>query len=371
MKKTTFHRVLTLSLLILNLLAVGGLICAYLAPYVDPRDNFIFALFGLLYPWLLLANMLFGIIWLIMWKRYAWISLIAILAGWNQLHAMAAWNSGERILTPGNNISLISYNVHGFLGPQDETRQIRSEVTEYLAEEHPDLLMLQEFKVREKETGPVLRAMSKKWELPYRAVTNYFQAAEGNGIIGIATFSRFPIIIKHNLEHAPGKRFAQICDLVIDQDTFRIMNVHLASLHLGQNDVEFYYQLRNNDADHIDLKKGVFSILRKLKAAFELRSVQVSLLTGEIMKSPYPVILAGDLNDTPFSFTYRKLTQLLTDSFREAGRDFPGNTYDGALPNYRIDYIMHDRHSKAFSYERKQVGFSDHYPVYVLLTLDY
>ncbi len=85
----------------------------------------------------------------------------------------------------------------------------------------------------------------------------------------------------------------------------------------------------------------------------------------ELVKgSPYQVILCGDMNDTPGSYSYRLATQRLTDTFKEKGRGM-GVSYAGPLPFLRIDYIMTKGKLKALDYQRIKVHFSDHYPLVV------
>ena len=369
-KKTTWLFLMNI-LLLLNIGAVVLLFFAYTAHYVDPRDAWIFAVAGLLYPWILILNLLFIFIWLFTWKKYALLSLIAILIGWNQLSSMIAMNYETPVIPPSQNMSLITYNVHGFWGGERGDRNFRTEITEYLTDEHSDILCLQEFYLPDNEKKRGIRKMAQSWNLPYHYIKTYYGNTNWKGVNGIATFSKFPIVRHGTLEYQQSKRFAIYTDIVMEHDTFRLFNVHLASIRLGQQDVQFYYQLKKNETENVNLKKGLFSILRKLKSAFLLRATQMEILMQAIEDSPYPIIVCGDMNDSPFSYTYKQLTQNLTDSYKEAGKGFFGSTYDGALPDYRIDYILHDKHFKVFTYKTSPITFSDHYPVSGLVMIDY
>ncbi|TSA25683.1 MAG: hypothetical protein D4R67_09650 [Bacteroidetes bacterium] len=367
--RNTSSRIFAYALLIINLLAVISLFCSYAAQYIDPHESWIFAVFGLLYPWILIVNVCFIILWLILWKKYALISLIAILIGWKELNTMISLPGENPILLPGPNFNLMTWNLHGFAGQMNVSGDVRPEVTEYLNAESADLVCLQEFYIREAESDPVIQKMARMWGLPYYYVADYYHTGKLNEVIGIATFSRFPIVRRGSLSHQPRNCFCIFTDVVLDQDTIRIFNVHLASLRLGQKDINFYYQLKKNETDNVNLRAGFFSILKKLKQAFQQRATETDKLQEAISQSPYPVIVCGDLNDSPFSYTYRQLTRNLTDAYREAGEGFFGSTYDGAFPNYRIDYIFYDTHFKAFSYKKSDVQFSDHYPVSGLIMI--
>jgi len=361
-QKRTWQILINL-LLIFNFLAVIAILCSYGAKYIDPRDFWLFSLFGLLYPYLLLLNICFVIMWLFLRNKYSLISLFTILLGWPQISAMMTLPSENPVLLPGQNINLTTWNVHGFAGQMNVRGNVRAEIVEYLSVENPDLLCLQEIHIYEADFIPVLRKMSNAWALPYDYEKDYYNPDRENGFNGIATFSRYPIIHKGYLEQQPKKCFGIYTDICLGKDTIRIFNVHLASLRLGQKDVDFYYQLKKTETENIDVKAGLFSILKKLKQAFLVRAAETDILIKAVDQSPYPTIICGDMNDSPFSYTYRQLTISLTDAYHEAGEGFFGSTYDGAMPNYRIDYILYDKHFKAFSYKKADVNFSDHYPV--------
>ena len=69
-------------LYILNMLLLFALFLSYASPYISP-DTFLWpvALLGLIYPFLLLINVLFTIYWLIRFKKYVWANIIVILLG--------------------------------------------------------------------------------------------------------------------------------------------------------------------------------------------------------------------------------------------------------------------------------------------------
>ena len=66
--------------------------------------------------------------------------------------------------------------------------------------------------------------------------------------------------------------------------------------------------------------------------------------------TPYTVIVCGDFNDTPVSYTIHKMTRDLSDVFRDVGRGF-SHTYRGFFDMLRIDYIMCSSEFTPISYE--------------------
>jgi endonuclease/exonuclease/phosphatase (EEP) superfamily protein YafD len=81
-----------------------------------------------------------------------------------------------------------------------------------------------------------------------------------------------------------------------------------------------------------------------------------------INRSPYPVIVAGDFNDTPVSYSYRKIRKGLNDSFVESGYG-AGFTYHGNYPPNRIDYILYGNDLVSTNFSILRVRYSDHYPI--------
>jgi endonuclease/exonuclease/phosphatase family metal-dependent hydrolase len=151
-------------------------------------------------------------------------------------------------------------------------------------------------------------------------------------------------------------------DLDMGSDTVRVFNVHLESLRFKHEDYSFISEFDLQFEKDEKVQEGYLRIFGKLKTAFTKRAGQVDNLAGLVKWSPHPVILCGDFNDTPNSYTYQQLTSGLSDAFVASGSGF-GNTYIGNLPSFRIDYILHDDHFISANYQRKQIRLSDHYPL--------
>jgi hypothetical protein len=71
--------------LILNCIAIIGLLFSYLAPYVNPKSFWPIAFMGIAYPILLLVNIVFILYWLFRKPTAALISILSLLIGWNTL----------------------------------------------------------------------------------------------------------------------------------------------------------------------------------------------------------------------------------------------------------------------------------------------
>lgn len=78
------------------------------------------------------------------------------------------------------------------------------------------------------------------------------------------------------------------------------------------------------------------------------------------------VIVTGDFNDTPMSYTYWRLSRKRKDSFKEAGSG-AGATFSKLRPLLRIDYILFPESYNALSHKVINKRFSDHYPVEAII----
>ena len=76
--------------------------------------------------------------------------------------------------------------------------------------------------------------------------------------------------------------------------------------------------------------------LAKLRKANLARTRQIDLLLASTLDEELPVIICGDMNDTPYSNAYLRLKDVYQNGFEEKGAGF-GITYNGKIPFLRID----------------------------------
>lgn len=354
---------------------VAGLILSYLSVYINPKDLWIAALFGLAYPYLLVLNLIMIIYWSVQLKKEILISLITILIGWNNLQnfirppVLSNLNSNRReskteyLKDTGNTVMIdfLSYNVRLFnYYKWLETPDAKDGILRLISERKPDILCLQEiFLTGEKGTLTIDSLRNKTGKAPFSHVT-WALSKNGKKNYGIATFSRFPIVNKGDIRFPNTINLSIFTDVKINNDTIRIYNNHLQSVRLRKKSYSFLKTLNNIDEEEtIDEIKDISF---RLKHAFTLRAKQAKVIARHIKNSPYPVMVCGDFNDTPVSYSYHKIRGKLKDAFVESGTGI-GNTYLGRFPSYRIDYILHSDNIKSSHFKTIRVNYSDHYPV--------
>ncbi|MGL4364200.1 MAG: endonuclease/exonuclease/phosphatase family protein, partial [Bacteroidales bacterium] len=180
---------------------------------------------------------------------------------------------------------------------------------------------------------------------------------------GIATFSKYPIIGEGCINFEDSNNLAIFSDIVVHTDTIRIYNLHLQSVKLHNTersaliDETFWSEKQEQKRS-----TTLHAVWRKINIAAIKRATQVEHLSIHINSSPYPVVLCGDFNDTPISYSYHRLRGKMRDGFLDAGNGIM-STYQSLIPSFRIDYIFYDQKYRAKTYYCPNIKYSDHYPL--------
>jgi endonuclease/exonuclease/phosphatase (EEP) superfamily protein YafD len=359
------RKVLYLLVITLNLFFASFLLLAYLSTYISPAKVWVLAFTGLVYPYLLFINILFVLFWVIKWKREAFISIVIILLGWNHLIDYVPFSltpkseKQEEKTEEEESIKILSYNVRAFNSLEWlKDKKTSANILNLIKSENPDIVCIQEYFTDNNRNKPDLIRQNFK-ENPYSHVQYAISTGKNTGY-GIATYSRYPIIGKGYIKFSETNNISIYTDILIKKDTIRVYNNHLQSLHLKKSNYTFMESLKLGYSE--GQVEEIRDISRRLKNAFVKRSVQVDSVSYHIKHSPFPVIVCGDFNDTPVSYTYRKMRAGLKDSFVNSGEGF-GSTYLGTFPAFRIDYIFHSRFFTTTYFERIRAELSDHYPI--------
>jgi endonuclease/exonuclease/phosphatase family metal-dependent hydrolase len=357
-RKKSFLRRFVLGL---NFTAIGFLLFSYLAPYISPRIFWPLAFFGISYPVLLIINLLFVIYWLLRWRMLFIYSFVTILLGINILNNFVQINLKKAPGEAKHKLKIMSFNTKLFdLYNWSHNMETRSKIFDLLKSESSDIVCMQEFYNSDKGHFRNLDTLVKFQKAKYSHV-EYQVSLRGTDHWGMATFSSYPIVNRGHIDfNTFGNNSCMYTDIQVEEDTIRIYNVHLQSMHFSNNDYKFMEALL--DIKDLSELEGTKSIFRRLKWAFRRRAGQADIIEDHIKSCHYPVIICGDFNDTPASYTYHTLSDGLSDAFLETGNGF-GRTYYGKFPSFRIDYILHSKSLQAWDFKTIISELSDHYPV--------
>lgn len=300
-------------------------------------------------PFLIILNVLFVLFWAIRLKMFVLYSVLALAVGWGQLGRFFAMGSAEKPAQDADTLRVVSYNVHGFSysGSKDgqQAEKIRREIEKYA----PDVVCFQEYR-RGKIELPGLR----------------YSFIRDHGWFVDAVFSKYPIVGTGNLNFSGTQNNAVYADIRCPGGrVVRVYSVHLQSLGISADEVN---ELASLPSDQIkDRAKG---LLGRINAGFVRQQSQAEALRASIDASPYPSVVAGDFNNTPFSYSFLRIAgQDMQDAFSQAGTGF-GRTFRAIrLYPLRIDFILAEKRTfrvNAFSTLRSDA--SDHNGITALLS---
>ncbi len=177
--------------------------------------------------------------------------------------------------------------------------------------------------------------------------------------IGTGIYSKYPMIDQGFVYIGGNTKFAAWADVQISDDTLRVYSVHLSSNMISSK--------AKSVIDEHDLSKSgtwssINSMIKRYGKYSLQRKNQWDKLTEHINKSKHLVILAGDFNDVPQSYLYKKINLEFNDSFT-VGEAGIGSTYK-EIPGLRIDYFFARKSIKLLKHKVLDQAFSDHYPIW-------
>jgi 2C-methyl-D-erythritol 2,4-cyclodiphosphate synthase len=114
----------------------------------------------------------------------------------------------------------------------------------------------------------------------------------------------------------------------------------------------------------------IHSIITRLAENNVKRAAQARLVRRFIEQSPVRnIVVCGDFNDVPLSYTYRHIAKDLNNGFAEAGRGYT-YTFNGFFRLLSIDYLLTSNNIEVVSYETDhEATYTDHYPLIARLKI--
>ncbi|MBE6187004.1 MAG: endonuclease [Rikenellaceae bacterium] len=327
---------------VITLVVVALFLTTLFVPSLDPRQHGEVSTLGLVAPIIYAMQAALTLYWIVRWRPFiavvmVFVSLLGVfqLSLFYKLELRRVYS--EPNLKPRYDkkaLKVMSYNVRSFIDDNRE-RQLDS-IVKIIKAVNPDILCLQEMGFSDiadsllEPLKPMPRSLSRVNLSP-------------------AIYSRYPIIKASRMDTLKNFVWA---DIVIkkdknNEDTIRVFNNHLHSTAIRRDDSNY---IENHEYLEGDSLGKVHSMVKRLTENNRVRAEQADTLAALVAASPYPVIVCGDFNDTPVSYTYRTVARKLNDPYRKVGRGY-SHTYRGFFDMLRIDYIFYSDEFEALSYE--------------------
>lgn len=353
-----------------NLVAVILLLLAELSMFVPPSSTIVLAVLGVCFEILVVLNALFSVSWLFSrrksWCLVSFIALLTVLPAIRNTWSIPNHSNGS---SKPISLSILSYNTRLL---QLNTPIERNELLKYVKNSGADVVCMQEYAVYKDSRYPTFEGVKRFLKDVYPYTYYDFVVHNRRVQFGLAVYSKYPLINKHSISFEAVGNSASRCDVLVPVeagfDTVRLFNVHLQSNSFQSSDLD---SLIGQSSLLLQQPSSIIhqpSYL-KLRKAYAARSEQVRVLRNEVEPSPYPLILCGDFNDVPVSYTYRQLSHNLQDAFLEASAFSNGHTLVRRKFGVRIDYILSSPDFQVTDFRVEHLDYSDHYPVIATLHL--
>lgn len=345
-----------ITIILTVIFALAGMI-SYLACYINPSKLGFIYYVGLGGQLLLLSNLLITLYWIIRWRRWVFISALALVCGvgfWGQFVQIALSKEySNKSDDPKNEIQVMSYNVHNFdlYKTPSLSHFTADSIFANALKMGVDVLCLQEATLKKKDSAMLAQMVDK---MGYVA---FDKSNMRNSHLAI--LSRYKLINVDHVRLGEGYNFAMIADMICNKDTVRLFNCHLQSTQYNEvnpGGVQAIIKHENDDQQIID------KIGESLGRNSIIRAHQADTLALLMAQSPYPVVVVGDFNSPVLSYTYHKIRGGMKDSFSEAGRGYQ-YTYKRLGRLFRIDYILMDKSIECVYQDSPDLPWSDHKPV--------
>ncbi|MCL6461578.1 MAG: endonuclease/exonuclease/phosphatase family protein [Flavobacterium micromati] len=335
----------------LNIVVILVTFIAYVLPFLAPKSFPILSVLTLFMPIFFILNAMFFVYWAVQFKKRLIVSGLVLLLGITFINKFYKFSAATFVIEE-KDFTVMSYNVRllnvfNWIDRDD----VPSDIVDFINEKNPDILCIQEY-------APSANIDLKVYRYRYIYTT-------GNQIkSGQAIFSKFPIINQGNIIFPNSSNNVVYADIKKGKDIIRVYNMHLQSIKISPDVNEI-----DENIDVINQQKSQ-KLLNRISKAFKQQQQQAEILREHKLKSIYPTIICGDMNNSAFSYVYRSIKGNMKDGFEEAGTGF-GATYKFRYYPARIDYIFADEKMTVKNFENfPNFINSDHFPIMARLTYE-
>lgn len=336
----------------LTILLCVATVLSYFAPFISPDTVWWIAFLGLGGQLLILAVVIVSCYWIARMKWIAFLPLAVLIAGvefWGDFYKMPfskQYQLAEDSKETTESLTIMTYNVRNF----DHSNDSFTMIATLAAQSQADIICFQEFGYASSSIDSAsLESMYSKYT--HKTISS-----------NMAVFSKYPLYGAKIVRFHNTTNNALKTEIAIDDNMITLYNIHLQTTEFNQasgGGVQAIVE-KDNSSEIIRIAGGA------MKRNYIARVEQVDSLVKMFKKEINPIIVAGDLNDTPMSYAYSSIVgDRFYDGFNECGSGY-GYSYRSLLRLFRIDYIFCQKNNfDIISYNSPDVDYSDHNPVIV------
>lgn len=320
---------------------------------VSPVSHPLLASLGLVFPALLLINFLFLLFFAFFKWKYVLVPLLGFVIGYPVVRKYWPINISRDV--PNGSIKVLTYNVLNF-NRGDTPDGEPNPIMEYIKGSDADLVCLQEATLN----AEVLATMKDTYKYIDTVCNSSFSGC-------LMLMSKFPIVAKRRIDYPSQSNMSAAFRVIIGSDTVTVINNHLETSGLSAADRSGFREMVKGHTGKDSIRVESKRLLVKLGESARLRAPQAEAVARYVSDCGGSVILCGDFNDNPLSYTHRVISKGLTDCYVSAGNG-PGITYHYNAIFVRIDNLMCTSDWQPYKCTvDNSITASDHYPMYCWL----
>lgn len=308
----------------------------------------------LAFPYLAMATLIATLLWAVSRRLImAAVGVAVMVAIWSPF--MSAFPFGSEKTPSGTpEFSLLTFNILDNVnsGNPDDNNGAS---LRYVLSSGADIVCLQELGSLKAGAVPGLQQStvdSLEKAYPYRLI---------DGARCLTLLSKYPA--QYHVSVSAKNFFADIYSINVKGKRINVVNAHLASYMLSEQERKVVTDIRSVDSARRSLREFKGSIMAKMKASFRQRADEAAKIRELLDQLSGTTIVCGDFNDVPASWAYKKMKgDDFTDAFAETNFGHKPTYHAHCMP-FHIDQVLYRGDLRAIKSERIKEGSSDHYPV--------
>jgi endonuclease/exonuclease/phosphatase family metal-dependent hydrolase len=354
-------------LTIITLVVAGVFLLAAFSDHVSPRSFLYLSYLGIAFPVVWTVAAVWCVMLLLMHRWWLMAGMLLTLAvGYEPTTRFLPVPSREATAagdtTEAPTLRLMTYNTMRMGQTRLSKRAEAVPIVDFLKQSDADIVCLQEYGFSLSAGGHTEQRIRK--DLSKRYPYYHYLPYSGVKASGIALYSRYPIRSAHRIDTHRQYFAAMLYHLNVQGRDVALINYHLHSNSIKPADRVFYDNMVEHfEADSLD--RIHYNLVRQLGRAYLARTAECEAIDSvrRSLGDEVPVLICGDMNDTPVSYSYHTIRGDFADTWVERGFG-PGITFYKHKLWFRIDHIFHSRQLRPVDIDvLTRCHYSDHYPV--------
>ena len=321
---------------------------------VNPAGNTARSLLVYALPVLIIGNAVLLLYWLIM-RRWHWalMPFITLLCCIPYIGTLYQFGEPDDAVEKQPGLKIATYNVALF--GREASGFMAQDILSEMKKQKVDICCFQEYS---DHSGDKKNSDSYKEYFPYMVMGQH----------DMVVYSRYPIVRSKNIPFEMTNNSAMWVEVKVEDQVIRVYNAHLETTGINGT-LHRAAKAQVNTGIETESNRLLRALYGNYTIGMMARAGQANVLAMDMRESEVPVIVCGDFNDVPYSYVYNTMLGDKVDGFKECGSGYM-YTFRGGKKNVRIDYIFHDKVFKGMTYYKKELTYSDHYPVFMKLDIN-